>query len=168
MTAIYIIIVIIGSRPPSKTHRQRTLTNFTNYKINDNNDTIDDHYQTPPELSYLNALEIRLISLRIPFMKMVALPSGKQRCIHGPAVNEPSKLDSGCTVLPRLPSQSELIPLKLKRKLAYKGHYLYDYITPDKILTALKWLKTHNPLYADIEINEEWVHNAESNVCTFN
>ncbi len=37
----------------------------------------------PPELSGLNSLEVRLISLRLPFMKMVALPSGKQRCIHG-------------------------------------------------------------------------------------
>ena len=58
----------------------------------------------PTELSNLNALELRLISLRVPFMKMVALPSGKQRCIHGPAVNVPSKLDSICTMLPRLPS----------------------------------------------------------------
>ena len=33
----------------------------------------------PPELSGLNALEQRLISLRVPFMKIVALPSGKQR-----------------------------------------------------------------------------------------
>ena len=66
----------------------------------------------PPVLSCLNPLELRLVSLRIPFMKMVALPSGKQRCIHGPAVNVPSKLDSVCTVLPRLPSQTELIPLK--------------------------------------------------------
>lgn len=32
----------------------------------------------PPELSGLNLLELRLISLRVPFMKMVALPSGKQ------------------------------------------------------------------------------------------
>lgn len=39
----------------------------------------------PPELNSLNLLELRLISLRVPFMKMVALPSGKQRCIHGPA-----------------------------------------------------------------------------------
>ena len=102
--------------------------------------------QVPPELSCLNALELRLISLRLPFMKMVALPSGKQRCIHGPAVNVPSKLDSVCTVLPRLPSQSELIPLKLKRKLVYKGHYLYDYVSPQKILNALTWLKLHNPV----------------------
>ncbi len=68
----------------------------------------------PPELSCLNALELWLISLRVPCMKMVALPSGKQRCIHGQAVNVPSKLDSVCTALPRLPSQSELIPLKFK------------------------------------------------------
>ena len=32
----------------------------------------------PPELSDLNPLELRLISLRIPFLKMVGLPSGKQ------------------------------------------------------------------------------------------
>ena len=35
-----------------------------------NNLTLDD---VPPELSDLNPMEIRLISLRIPFMKMVAL-----------------------------------------------------------------------------------------------
>ena len=70
-----------------------------------------------PRTVMFESLEIRSLSLRVPFMKMVALPSGKQRCIHGPAVNVPSKLDSVCTVLPRLPSQSELIPLKLKRKL---------------------------------------------------
>ena len=118
--------------------------------------------QIPPELSSLNALELRLISLRLPFMKMVALPSGKQRCIHGPAVNVPSKLDCVCTVLPRLPSQSELIPLKLKRKLVYKGHYMYDYVNPQKILKALRWLKLHNPLYVDIDINEEWVFSAKT------
>ena len=40
----------------------------------------------------LNALELRLISIRIPFMKMVALPCGKQRCIHGLAINVPPNL----------------------------------------------------------------------------
>ena len=58
----------------------------------------------PHELSDLNQLELRLVSLRVPFMKMVALPSGKQRSIHGPAVNVPSRVDTICSVLPRLPS----------------------------------------------------------------
>ena len=117
----------------------------------------------PTKLSGLNLLELRLISLRVPFMKMVALPSGKQRCIHGPAVNVPSKVDTICTVLLRLPSQTELIPLKLKRKLAYRGHYMYDYISPEKVLTALRWLKENNPLYADTDINDEWLEQAMAN-----
>ena len=71
----------------------------------------------PSELKDLNTLELRMISLRIPFMKLLALPSCKQCCIHGPAVNVPSKLDSVCTLLPRLPNEASMIPLKLKRKL---------------------------------------------------
>ena len=121
--------------------------------------------KVPPELSDLNALELRLICRRVPFMKMVALPSGKQRSIHGPAVNVPSKVDTICNVLPRLPSQSELVPLKLKRKIEYRGHYLYDFITPQK---ALRFLKAKNPLYADIAINEEWLEVAiasDSELC---
>lgn len=114
----------------------------------------------PSELSCLNPLETRLVCLRVPFMKMVALPTGKQRCIHGPAVNVPSKLDSVITTSPRLPTQSELIPLKFKRKLAYKGHlYMYDFVTPEKVL---RWLKTNHPLYADVEINEGWSQESEN------
>ena len=117
----------------------------------------------PPELSCLNALEKRLISLRVPFMKMVALPSGKQHCIHGPAVNVPSKLGSVCELLPRLPSETELVPLKLKRKLSYKGHYLYDFVRPDKVIGALRWLKDNNPLYKDVAMNDNWVQDSLAN-----
>ena len=52
------------------------------------------------------------------------------------------------------------MPLKLKRKLAYKGHYLYDYITPQKLLDALSFLKANNPWYADIDVNQEWLESA--------
>ena len=54
---------------------------------------------------------MRLISLIIPFMKMIALGSGKQHCIHGPAVSVPSKVDNVYTLLPRLITEAELIPL---------------------------------------------------------
>ena len=111
----------------------------------------------PPELNDLNVLELRLISLRIPFMKLLALPSGKQRSIHGPAVNVPSKIDNICTLLPRLTTEAELIPLKLKRKLRYKGHYMYDFVRPDKIMIALRWLKENNSLYSNVDINDSWI-----------
>ena len=81
-----------------------------------------DLHGAPAELSELHSLETRLISLRIPFMKMVALPGGKQRAIHGPAVNVPTDLNPVCSLLPRLPSQMQMVPMKLKRKLCYKGH----------------------------------------------
>ena len=77
----------------------------------------------PPELADLE-LRLQLYHGHLqrylstfPFMKMLALPSGKQRSIHDPPVNVPSKVDIIFNVLPRLQSQSELIPLKLKRKL---------------------------------------------------
>lgn len=110
----------------------------------------------PAVLSDLNPMEVRLISLRIPFMKMVALPCGKQRAIHGPAVNVPTDLHHVCTLLPRLPSQAQVVPMKIKRKLCYKGHYMYEYVRPAKGLAALEWLKENNPLYGDITINSDW------------
>ena len=40
---------------------------------------------------------------------------------------------------------------------------MYDYISPEKVLTALRWLKQNNPLYADIDIKEEWLQQAMAN-----
>ena len=106
--------------------------------------------KVPQELSDLNSLELPLICMRIP---LIALPRGQQRCIHGPAVNIPANLSSICDLLPRLPSQSQLIPMKLKCKLKYKGHYMYECVSPAKLYTALQWLKSQNNLYANIAIN---------------
>ena len=113
---------------------------------------------TPVELSDLNPLEVRLISLRIPFMKLVALLCGKQRAIHRSAVNVHTDLTPVCTLLPRLLSEMQMVPIKLKRKLCHKGHYMYQYVRPVKVLAAIQWLKV-NPLY-NIEINSEWLSDA--------
>ena len=34
---------------------------------------------------------------------------------------------------------------------------MHDTIRPEKVITALHYLKNNNPLYADIEINEDWI-----------
>ena len=70
-------------------------------------------HDVPLELKDMKFLEVRLISKRIPFMKLVALPRGRQHAIHGPAVNVPTTLTPVCKVLP--PLQDDF-PMKLKRK----------------------------------------------------
>ena len=110
----------------------------------------------PEELQDLNDLERRFISLRIPFMKMIALPKGGQYGINGPCVNVPSTTDAVCNLLPRMPSEAQLVDFKLKRKLQYKGHHMSSKVRPEKIWNALQFLKEHNPLYSNININENW------------
>jgi len=117
----------------------------------------------PPELADLRPLEQRLISQRIAFMKLVGLPRGGQKAIHGSAVNVPCKLDAVISLLPRLPHTAEVIALKLKRKLCYKGHYMHEYIRPEKVMEALMWLKNNNPLYENVAICHDWINLWETN-----
>ena len=39
----------------------------------------------PNELCDLKPLELRLVCMRVRFMRLVALPTSKQRCIHATA-----------------------------------------------------------------------------------
>lgn len=74
----------------------------------------------PEELKQLNSLEIHLIGIHFPFMKVMALPHGSQKNIHGPVVRVPSDLRK-VTRLPLKPGEDLLLKVKLKRKLNYKG-----------------------------------------------
>ena len=111
--------------------------------------------EIPDELKDLNTLELHIICKRIIFMKLVRLPRGKQKGIRGAAVNIPADLGPACNLLPRLPADAHIVSLKLKRKLEYKQAYLHDTIHPEKVITAFHHLKNNNPLYGNIEINEE-------------
>ena len=55
-----------------------------------------------------------------------------------------------------MPSNLQLHPIKLKCKLEYKSHYMYDMIRRDCVISAITWLKEHNSHYADIQLNEHW------------
>ena len=90
-------------------------------------------------------------------MKLVKLPRGKQKGIKGATVNVPADLGPAFCLLPRIPTDAHIISLKLKRKLQYKQAYLHDTICPEKVITALQYLKNNNPQYSDININENWI-----------
>ena len=118
-----------------------------------NNLELDD---IPEEFESLNNLEQHLTAINIPFMKIVNLPKGGQHGIHGPVVSVPSNMPKTVVSLPRQNSEDELIRVKLKRKLCYKGYYRYKFVNKDKVLKALQYLCKNNKWYSDITINEEW------------
>ena len=55
-----------------------------------------------------------------------------------------------------MPSELQLHPVKLKCKLEYKTHYMYDIIHRDHVMSAITWLKAHNSHYKNIKLNEHW------------
>ena len=119
----------------------------------------------PTELADLNSLEAVFISRRIPFMKLIALPKGKQKSVHGCVVNIPIEPEQNLSVLPRVPSPDSLITVKLKRKIQYRGHVFLQNIRPRKIENALHILKNviNNPLYSNVTLNQNWATEAQQN-----
>ncbi|WAR30905.1 PIF1-like protein [Mya arenaria] len=123
----------------------------------------------PEDLQDLSTLEERLLSQRYPFMKLLALPKGRQNAIKGAVVNIPVEVNTVAENLPRTPLEAGLVPLKLKRKVEYKGHYSFQYIRPEKILGALHWLMQNNVLYSTIQLKHTWVDECvEEDVDTWN
>ena len=76
--------------------------------------------------------------------------------VNGPPVNVPTTLDQIIEILPSMPSDLQLHPVKLKHKLQYKSHYIYGMICKDHIMSAITWLKAHNSHYENITLNEYW------------
>ena len=110
----------------------------------------------PEELSSLNILERQLVALRIPFMKILSLPRGGQKGVKGQVVNVPSNINSVTTSLPRSIGSAQMVKVKLKRKLSYRGHQQYEWIHPSKVREAIKYLLKNNSWYSQITKNEIW------------
>jgi hypothetical protein len=118
----------------------------------------------PEELACLNKLEEHLIALNVPFVKLMALPKGGQFGVHGPVVCVPSNVSETVKSLPRPQNVDQIIRVKLKRKLAYKGYYQYQFVNKEHIETALQYLKHNNKWYHDIDIDTEWTTDLSEDV----
>ena len=121
-------------------------------------------YDIPDELRNMFPLERRVISFRIPFITVIVVRRyGGHYKVNGPPVNVPATLDQIVKILPRMPSQLQLHPLKLKRKLEYKSHYMYDKVRKDKVISAILWLKQNNGHYANVAIDTHWLEQSSLN-----
>ena len=110
----------------------------------------------PDILQNLTHLEGRCIALRIPFMSICPMQKGGLGKITGPCINVPASLEPITEVLPTIPEETKLVVVKLKRMRMYKSHYLCDYICPEIVMNALRWLKVKNPHYENVKIDDQW------------
>ena len=74
--------------------------------------------------------------------------------VNSTPVNVPATLHQIIDILPHMPSELQLHPVKLKHKLEYKSHYMYDMICRAHVISAITWLKQHNSHYRDITLHE--------------
>ncbi len=103
----------------------------------------------PPELCDLNILERHVIAKYIPFAKILTLPKGQQRAIKGAVISVASEVETTVNCLPRPRSESQLLTVKLKRRLCYQGHYQFQTLNMHKVLSALRKLKVIHSEYKD-------------------
>ena len=79
---------------------------------------------------------------------------GNSAKMKGSLCNIPiSEVFDTCKPLPRPADSSGLVIVKLKRKVEYRNHVLFEPSRPVFDEKFLDFLKSHNPLYSDIEIN---------------
>nr|XP_021333346.1 uncharacterized protein LOC101884770 [Danio rerio] len=110
-------------------------------------------FPIPSELCNLNILERHVIAKYIPFAKILTLPKGQQRAIKGAVISVPSEVETTVNSLPRPRNESQLLTVKLKRRLCYQGHYQFQTLNMHKVLSALKKLKEVHSEYKNICIN---------------
>ncbi|XP_073730781.1 uncharacterized protein [Misgurnus anguillicaudatus] len=108
----------------------------------------------PAELMELNVLERQLIAKIVPFAKIVALPKGQQRAVHGAVVCVPSEVEKTVNCLPRDSNESQLLQVKLKRHVQFKGYQHFHTVNMHNVLAALLKLKAIHSEYRDISISE--------------
>ena len=81
----------------------------------------------------------------------------------------PSDVNSTVHCLPRPLSESQIIPIKLKRRLGYKHHYQFKNVRPKKILDTAKYLVDTSELFRTegIKVQNAWVHGITSQSSTY-
>lgn len=61
--------------------------------------------------------------------------------LQGRMVNVPTDVQNSISVLPRLPNETDVIPVLLKRKRIYHSYHISETIQPRAIKTAVELLK---------------------------
>ena len=105
----------------------------------------------PDKIKLLNRLEKVLIAKQILFKKVTIMPKGQQPKIKGSVCNIPVQANAVSDCLPQ--SNENIILVKLKRKIEFRGHVYFENVRPEAVHAALCFLKQFNPFHSNILIN---------------
>ena len=108
----------------------------------------------PKELQNLRVSEQLLIQKASPYIPVVHIRNGTLG-IHGHCISFPKDMVDLYTTLPRIDCEV----IRIIRHYGDKdggpiSKYKYFIIRKSKVLQALNFLKDHNPLYANVTIDE--------------
>ena len=79
-------------------------------------------YDIPQELDSITPLECRLVAKCILFLTIILMKRCGGHCkVNETSINVPTQLDQVLKILPQMPNELQLHPLKLKCKLEYKA-----------------------------------------------
>ena len=97
-----------------------------------------------PKYEYLknmSELENTMTAGNIPYMKVYTLPKSRYSGFKDRLINIPVELDDirhTINSLPRTPTEADIVPVRLKRKMGYKNYHIQENISVPKIIQAVK------------------------------
>eukprot|EP00116_Pleurobrachia_bachei_P000302 sb/3460564/ len=104
-----------------------------------------------------NPTEARMVSQRIPCMKIRLLPAGGQRGISGNVINVPITLKDTCLTLPRANEDLGIMNVRIKRNINHRSVIVQDTVDPTKVFRLLQYFQENNPKYKDVVLTNTWV-----------
>ena len=114
----------------------------------------------------LTDLENNLVAQKILFQKIFQLPKSRIAAVKDKLVNIPiqeSDIVNTLLSLPRTPMEGGLIEVRLKRKQIYKNYHRQEFINPEKLFRAIKFLKdSGNPFYQSFKNLSDYKKMCES------
>jgi hypothetical protein len=115
------------------------------------------------ELQDMTDMENHLVSPRIPFKKVHALPRGGQRGVHGGMVNVPTNLTKIQQLLPRQLHSRESITINLSRRVCFKGTFKTSGCRHARVVQQLQYLCS-TELYKTLEVtlDKSWLPLADT------
>ena len=109
-----------------------------------------------PDFMKLTEVENVLIAPRINFIKMIKLPVSRMIGLRDRIVNVPitsKTIRQTVESLPRTLEEAQVIPISLRKKKSMVGSHFQQYVNPNKIKQAVKFLIGKYPFYEDIRFN---------------